>query len=123
MVVPALVAAGLLAVAGAAKLLDPTMTAGALRVMGLPSAPELVRIGAAAELVLGVAAVVVGGSVLWGLVALSFAAFAAFVVAALMSSRPIGSCGCFGRADTPPAWWHVVANGLLGLAALVYAVA
>jgi hypothetical protein len=122
-VFPAVLAAGLLALAGGAKLLDPTMTAGALRVMGLPSAPWLVRVGSAGELALGVAAIVVGGAVLWCLVALSFVAFAVFVVAALTSGRPIGTCGCFGRADTKPTWWHVGANLALGIAALVYAIA
>ncbi|HJR24771.1 MAG TPA: MauE/DoxX family redox-associated membrane protein [Acidimicrobiales bacterium] len=107
-VVPALVAAGLLALAGAMKVVDPTMTSGALREMGLPSHPELVRLLALGELVLGVVAVVVGGSVVWTLVAASYIAFGMFVVAALRVDAPIGSCGCFGRADTPPHWLHVV---------------
>jgi hypothetical protein len=119
-VVAALVAAGVLALAGAAKVLDPTMTVGALRAMGLPSGPGLVRVGAAAELALGIGAAVVGGAVLWALVGASYVAFAAFVVAALRSDRPIGSCGCFGRADTPPAWWHVAANLVAAAAALAY---
>jgi hypothetical protein len=120
---PALVAAGLLAVAGAAKVIDPTMTAGALREMGLPSSAGLVRVGAAAELALGIAAIVVGGPVLWGMVALSYAAFAVFVTAALATGRPIGTCGCFGRVDTPPARWHVALNVALALGAAVYAAA
>jgi hypothetical protein len=107
-VVPALVAAGLLALAGAMKLLDPTMTMGALRELGLPSSEPLVRLGALAELVLGVVAVVVGGTVVWTLVAASYIAFGMFVLAALRVDAPIGSCGCFGRADTPPHWLHLV---------------
>ncbi len=40
------------------------------------------------------------------------------MVAALRKGTMIGSCGCFGREDTPPHWFHVVANlGLAGLAA------
>ncbi len=107
-VVPALVAAGLLALAGAMKLLDPTMTIGALRELGLPSSEPLVRLGALAELVLGVLAVVVGGTVVWTLVAASYIAFGMFVLAALRVDAPIGSCGCFGRADTAPHWLHLV---------------
>jgi hypothetical protein len=122
-VVLAVAAAGLLAVAGAAKLLDPTMTVGAMRLMGLPATAWLVRLGAAAELALGVAAIVAGGAVLWSLVAVSYAAFAAFVVAALLSGRPIGSCGCFGRDDTPPRWWHVVLDVALAVVAAAYALA
>lgn len=113
---PALVAATLLALAGAQKLLDPTMTVGALRALRLPSSPLLVRAGSAAELALGVAAVTVGGAPLWWAVAVSYALFAAFVVAALRAGTMIGSCGCFGREETPPHGSHVVLN--LALAAL-----
>ncbi|MDQ2650823.1 MAG: hypothetical protein M3Z03_14905 [Actinomycetota bacterium] len=121
MIVPALVAAAVLAYAGGAKVLDPTMTVGALRAMGLPSSPTLVRVGATAELILGVTAVAVGGSALWLLVALSYAAFTAFVMVALRSGRPIGSCGCFGRDDTPPAWWHAALTASAAAAVAAYA--
>ena len=117
---PAVVLAALLALAGAQKLLDPTMTVGALRALRLPSSPLLVRIGSAAEVALGVGAIVVGGPVLWALVALSYLAFAAFVVAALRQGTMIGSCGCFGREETPPHPSHVAFNlGLTGLAVTV----
>lgn len=105
--------AALLALAGAQKLVDPTMTVGALRALGLPSRPLLVRTGSVAELALGVAAIAVGGAVLWWLVAASYAAFAGFVVAALRAGTPIGSCGCFGREETPPHASHVVLNVVL----------
>jgi hypothetical protein len=110
---PALVAAALLALAGAQKVVDPTMTAGALRSLGLPGGKALVRLGAAAELALGVAAAVVGGAWLWWLVAASYVAFGGFVLAALRSGTMIGSCGCFGREETPPHPSHVALNLLL----------
>ena len=117
---PALVAAALLALAGAQKLLDPTMTAGALRALGLPSSPWLVRAGSAVEVALGTSAVAVGGAVLWWAVAASYALFGAFVVAALRAGTMIGSCGCFGREDTPPHWSHVLLDGALtGLAVAI----
>lgn len=119
---PALVAAALLALAGAQKLVDPTMTVGALRALHLPSSPLVVRAGSAAELLLGVSAVMVGGSVLWWLVATSYVAFGAFVVAALRHGTMIGSCGCFGREDTPPHATHVVLNGALAAVAGAVAV-
>lgn len=118
---PALAIAGLLALAGAQKVLDPTMTVGALRSLRLPASPALVRVGAAAELALGVLAIGVGGVVTWLLVALSYLAFAAFVVAALRSGTMLGSCGCFGREDTPPHWSHVVLNVVLAGVALALA--
>lgn len=114
---PALVAAALLALAGAQKVIDPTMTVGALRALRLPSSPLLVRAGSAVELALGVVAIAVGGAALWWGVAASYVLFAAFVTAALRHGTMIGSCGCFGREDTPPHWTHVVLNlALAGLA-------
>ena len=114
---PALVVAALLALAGAQKLLDPTMTVGALRALRLPVSPLLVRGGSAVELVLGLAAITVGGARLWWLVAASYVAFAAFVLLALRRGTMIGSCGCFGREETPPHVIHVVLDvGLAGVA-------
>jgi hypothetical protein len=118
---PLLAAAALLAVAGAQKVVDPAMTVGALRALRLPSAPLLVRAGAAAELVLGVVAITAGGAVPWGLVAASYLAFATFVVLALRRGTMVGSCGCFGREDTPPHPVHVALD--LGLAAVAGAAA
>jgi hypothetical protein len=119
---PALVAAALLALAGAQKLLDPTMTVGALRALRLPSAPWSVRLGSAVEVAIGVAAIAIGGAVLWALVAVSYLAFGAFVLAALRSGTMIGSCGCFGREETPPHWTHVVLDGALAVLAAATAV-
>jgi hypothetical protein len=76
-------------------------------------------VGSAAELALGIAAVVVGGAALWWAVAASYLAFGAFVVAALRHGTMIGSCGCFGREETPPHWSHVALDaGLAGVAVL-----
>lgn len=110
---PATVAAALLALAGAQKMLDPTMTVGALRSLRLPAGPAVVRAGSGAEALLGVSAIVVGYPALWLLVALSYLAFSGVVIAAMRSGAMIGSCGCFGREETPPHWVHVVLNGLL----------
>ncbi len=118
---PALMAATLLAIAGAAKVVDPAATVGALRALRLPSSPALVRTGAAVELGLGVAAVVVGGPVVWGLVAASYLGFTAFVVAALREGTMVGSCGCFGREDTPPHVSHVLLNVVLAGVAVAVA--
>jgi hypothetical protein len=116
-VLTALLGAGglLLLAAGAAKVADPTRTVGALRALGWPSSPGLVRVGAGVEAVVGAAALVVGGPVVAVLVAGSYVGFAAFVAAALRAGTPVGSCGCFGRADTPPRPRHVAVD--LGLAA------
>ena len=119
---PALTAALLLAVAGAAKAVDPVMTVGALRALGLPSSRTWVRIGAAAELLVGLLAAAVGWALVWWLVAASYLAFAAFVVAALRAGTMLGSCGCFAREDTPPHPIHVVVDVALAATAAAAAV-
>jgi hypothetical protein len=119
---PALVTAGLLVLAGAQKVIDPTMAVGALRALHLPSSRALVRAGAAAEVVLGAAAIIVGGAPLWWLVAASYAAFTVFVATALRRGTMIGSCGCFGREDTPPHPIHLVLDVVLATLAGAVAV-
>jgi hypothetical protein len=109
------VAALLLAAGGGAKLARPDTTAAALRGMGLPVGPRAVRVGAATELALGLTALVVGGPVAGALVALSYAAFACFVLLALARGAPLATCACFGEADTPPTGLHVAVD--LALAA------
>src|SRR5690606_11839166 len=97
------------------------MTVGALRALGLPSSPSLVRAGAAAEAALGVAALAVGGPVLWGLVATSYLAFGAFVAAARRAGTMVGSCGCFAREETPPHPVHIALDLVLTAAAVAVA--
>jgi methylamine utilization protein MauE len=116
-------AALLLVGAGAGKVVDPSRTVGALRALRWPSSPWLVRIGGMVETLLGVAVLVEGGRSLALLVAASYLGFAVFVLLALAASTPIGSCGCFARADTIPSGRHVVVVVLLAVGALVAAAA
>jgi hypothetical protein len=115
---PFLIACVLLGAAGVAKALDPATTVGALRGVGLRVPAPAVRIGGGIEAVVAVAAALTGAPVLAAVVALSYFAFAGFVVVALARRVPIGSCGCFGRVDTPPSTLHVV----IDLGAVVAAV-
>ena len=107
---PYLVTAALLGAGGASKLVRPATTARALGTMGLPSSPALVRLGAGAELAVAAGALAGGGRVFALLVAVSYLAFAAFVLVALRRGVPLASCGCFGVADTPPTGVHVGIN-------------
>ena len=84
--------------------------------------PSLVRVGGAVEVVIAIVAALTGAAVWAGLVAV--------VVprvhrvrgrGARAAASPIGSCGCFGRVDTPPSLVHVVVN--LGAAACAVGVA
>ena len=102
--------AALLLVSGGAKLADPAPTAGALRVAGIFSSNGAVYTLAVAEIATGVASLIGGGS--WGgwpLAAL-YGGFGIFVAVALRRRLPISSCGCFGKADTPPSILHVLLN-------------
>ena len=88
--------------------------------MGLPAPAALVRVGALAELLLGVLAIASGSRLAAAGVALSYAAFTVFVLVALRRGGVLASCGCFGKADTPPTATHVaVTAAAAGVAAAV----
>ncbi|MCW2608064.1 MAG: hypothetical protein JWO60_2757 [Frankiales bacterium] len=117
---PFLAAAALLVLAGAAKVLDPAPLVRALRSLGLPGGPLVVRLAAAAEVVVGVAALLTGSRAAALAVAASYALFTAVVVRGLLRGGVLASCGCFGKADTPPTRTHAVVTA--GLAAVALAV-
>ncbi len=54
------------------------------------------------------AALATGWWLLALLVAASYLAFALFVIGALRAGKPLSTCGCFGKVDTPPTAVHVV---------------
>ena len=119
---PYLASAALLVAAGGAKLIDPLSLMRALRSVGLPAPQLLVRIAAAAELALGLLAIATGSGLAAVGVALSYTAFSVFVLVAMRRGGVLASCGCFGKADTPPTATHVVLTIALALVAVVVAV-
>ncbi|SDP54490.1 hypothetical protein SAMN04489867_2863 [Pedococcus dokdonensis] len=112
---PFLAAAGLLVVAGVPKVLDPLPLVRALRAAGLPVHRQLVRAFAVVEVALGVWALLAPGRYAAGLVAAAYLGFTAFVARVLRRGGVLGSCGCFGKPDTPATRTHL---GLTALAAL-----
>lgn len=105
---PAAVFSILLIVTGAAKLASPHDVEKALVSLGLPRVP---MIGAA----IGVVEIVVGSLALFSSTALwaqggLYLVFAIWVVMALRADVPLASCGCLGKADTPPSGAHVALN-------------
>ena len=118
---PYLASAVLLVVAGSGKLRDPLPLVRALRSVRLAAGVRTVRVLATAEVLLGTAAVWAGSRLTALLVALSYLAFSALVVLARSVGGVLASCGCFGRADTPPTTLHVVVTA--GFAAVAAAVA
>ena len=114
---PLAASAAVLVAAGVPKLRRPEPAVRALRSVGWRVAPGAVRVLGGAEAVLGVATLMLGGPLLSGLVAASYAAFTGFVVLALRRGGTLSSCGCFGRADTPPTPTHAVTTAALALVA------
>lgn len=113
-----MIAAVLVALGGVAKALRPTDTANALRGVGLPIGPSAVRLGGAVELVIGASAIARGDRLGAALVAASYLLFAGFVTVALVRRAPLATCGCFGKADSPPSALHLVIDVAAVLAAL-----
>ena len=114
---PYLAAAALLVIAGAPKVADPMPLVRALRSTGMPSGAALVRAIALGEVLVGAAALALPGRGTAALVCLAYLAFTGFVGLALARGGVLESCGCFGKADTPPTRAHLAVTALLALAA------
>jgi uncharacterized membrane protein HdeD (DUF308 family) len=119
---PYAAAAVLLVIAGAPKVVKPGTTVLALRSVKAPASATAVRIFGAVEVLIGLAAVTVGGRIPAVLVATSYLAFAAFVAYALARGGVLSSCGCFGKPDTPPTRLHIVTNIAAAATAIAVAV-
>ena len=121
LVVPYAAAAVLLGVAGVPKVRDPGDLVRAVRSVGMPFGRGSVRAFAVAEVVVAVAALAVPSRVTAVLLAAMYAVFTAFVVTALRRGGVLSSCGCFGRADTPPTRAHAVVTGAASVVGLLVA--
>jgi hypothetical protein len=122
LVVPYAAAAVLLGVAGVPKVRDPGDLVRAVRSVGMPFGRRSVRAFAVAEVVVAVAALVVPNRLTAALLAMMYAGFTAFVVAALRRGGVLSSCGCFGKADTPPTRAHALVTGAASVTGLLVAV-
>ncbi len=115
-----LAACALLALGGAAKLVQPSPTAQALRAVGWPSHPVVVRVMGLTEAVIGVGAAVTAHPLAAAAVGAAYLGFTGFVVLAMARGSALESCGCFGKVDTPPSVAHIIVDvGAAGIAALV----
>jgi hypothetical protein len=118
---PFLAAAGLLVVAGVPKVVDPLPLVRALRGAGVPVHRQLVRGFAVAEVALGAWALLAPGRYAAGLVAAAYLVFTAFVARVLTRGGVLGSCGCFGKPDTPATATHLALTALAAVTALAVA--
>ncbi len=122
---PFLIACALLVGAGVAKAVRPRDTARALALLvHLPLGPlvPLVRVGAVAEALLGLVALIAPRPGSAALVALSYLLFAVVVAVARVTGGPLATCGCFGTPDTPATAVHMALNVVLASAAAVVSV-
>lgn len=116
------VIAGVLAVGGAFKLVQPEPTRAMFASLGLPGSSLLARLSGLVEVALGVAAFLFGGIVLEVAVAVVFAVFAATTLRLIQLGDAASSCGCFGRLSSRPTAIHVVINLLAAAIAVVAAI-
>jgi hypothetical protein len=111
----------LLVVAGVAKARRPDDTARALaQLFGvrLASMGPIVRVGAVLEALVGLAGLSYPRSVVAAsLVGASYLAFTGVVAVALRQGGPLATCGCFGKADTPPTLLHLVLTAGIAVSA------
>ncbi len=109
---PLYIATGVLILAGVAKAMRPSATAGALRELSIPSPLLSARALGVSEVALGVVAVLTGHWVAWAGVGVSYLSFTFFVLWVLRDPSRVGSCGCFGREDTPATPGHLAFNAV-----------
>src|SRR5919199_5453638 len=114
-------AAGLLALAGVAKVMYPLASTPALRAAGLPSHKALVAAYGIVEVVVGVAALVVPSPLTLIALGLLYLAFAAIVARLAFINVEGVSCGCAGNRDLPPSYLHAALNLVAAAAAALSA--
>jgi uncharacterized membrane protein YphA (DoxX/SURF4 family) len=109
-----------LVVSGVLKVRDPDSTTPMLGAVGLPSSRVAVYAVATLEVVVGAAALVIGGRLATALVGALFAGFAV-IGAVLVRSGASVSCGCFGQRSGTMTPLHVAVNAAAAMVALVAA--
>jgi hypothetical protein len=120
---PFLLAAALLAAAGAVKVLRPRPTAQALLDAGLPASDGAARGLGLIEVATGGWALLSGSpasALALGAVYLAFAGFLAYV---LHAHPDADSCGCAGAKAVPPSRLHLALNLLAAAVGIAYALA
>ncbi len=117
---PFFLAASLLLVSGALKLVRPRATARALLDAGLPGSRAVARglgAGECAAAAFAVAAPARGGALALAIVYLAFAGFVGYV---LRTHPTAGSCGCGGSKAVPPSLLHLGLDVVAAAAGLAY---
>lgn len=117
------VAAVLLIISGPRKIADPSATVELLTDLGLalPTAASrrrwIARAVGVIEVIAGVWALASHGWLPAALIGVIYVIFGVLIGIALR--RGLDSCACFGRAGTPPSWFHAAIDLALAAAAFV----
>jgi len=117
---PFFLAASLLLVSGALKLVRPRATAQALLDAGLPRSRAVARglgAGECAAAAFAAWAPARGGALALAIVYLAFASFVGYV---LRTHPTAGSCGCAGSKAVPPSLLHLGLDVVAAAAGLAY---
>ncbi|MGE5226266.1 MAG: MauE/DoxX family redox-associated membrane protein [Planctomycetaceae bacterium] len=113
-----LLAAGLLVLAGAAKVIRPRATGQALLDAGLPGSDALGRVVGGVEIAAGVVALILPAGTL--VLAAAYGVFAGFLGHVLRMRPDAGSCGCAGAKAVPPSRLHLALNVVAATGGLAY---
>lgn len=108
-------AAVLLVVSGVLKVTNPGPAARSLASARGPSSTTLARLIGVGEIVVGTSTLVIGGTLLTGVLALAYLGFAAFAFR-LMRVDPQANCGCFGSSRSAVGATHVAVNTVVAVA-------
>jgi len=118
---PFFLAAALLSIAGALKVVRPRATAQAMLDVGLPGSRAVARGLGSLEVVAASWAILApdgGGALALAFVYLGLAGFLAYV---LTRHPDAGSCGCVGAKAVPPSVLHLTLNVVAVVTAFAYA--
>jgi hypothetical protein len=107
-------AAGLVLLAGVAKLRRPGATSEALALTRVPAGPGAMRLLGGVEIALAVTVLVVGGGWAFGALAV---AYLGFIGVAERQRRAGRGCGCFGESTTRVGPLHLGVNAVAAAAA------
>jgi Methylamine utilisation protein MauE len=119
---PFFLAAALLIVSGALKVVRPRATAQAMLDVGLPGSVAVGRGLGALEVAVAAWAIVAprrGGAVALAVAYLAFATFLGYV---LRRHPDAGSCGCAGAKAVPPSRLHLTLDLVAAVSGVAYAV-
>jgi hypothetical protein len=115
------VAAVVLAVAGVAKLIDPTAVTRSLSAAGLAVPPTVGRVVGAGEVAVGSSVLAFGGALASAALAAWYGAFVVYLVANRARGLEV-PCGCIGESNQPAGPAHLAVD-LVAVAAAGLAVA